>query len=156
MLIELYKLIKWLFSSKPSDIKKVEVVEMRYFPFKGFSAMSWCGKLIVHEDFKVTDTIKNHETIHLKQAQAVGSWIRFYLLYFKEWILGNPFFPPFISAYYTISYEMEAYANEYKKDYTANYDVNNIKKYRIKNRKKQFKKQGGTARSWKKYIMTIQ
>ena len=58
-----------------------------------------------------------HETIHLRQAQVIGSWVKYYWRYFVEWVKGNPICHPASSAYYTIKYEMEAYANEGNPDY---------------------------------------
>lgn len=155
MFKELWQLIKWLFTSKPKDVNELEIVEMTYFPFKGFSAMSWCGKLIVHSKSKISKSLLTHETIHLKQAQAVGSWIIFYLLYIKEWLMGNPFKVPFISAYYTICYEMEAYANENNSEYAGSYDDDNINKYRLMHKKETYKEQGETLRQWIEYIRTL-
>lgn len=155
MLNELWQLIKWMFTSSPKEVKELEVVEMKYFPITGFSAMSWCGKLIVRSKNKVDETLKTHETIHLKQAQAVGSWLIFYLLYFKEWLLGNPFKKPYMSAYYTICYEMESYANEDDNEYPNKYNDNAINKYRLTHKKQTYEEQGGTIRKWKEYIKTL-
>lgn len=155
MLNELWQLIKWLFTSNPKDTKELEIVEMKYFPITGFAAMSWCGKLIVHNKERVNETLKTHETIHLKQAQAVSNWIIFYLLYVKEWLIGNPFKKPFTSAYYTICYEMEAYANEDNKDYVSNYYDESINRYKLTHKKKTYEEQGGTFTKWKEYIKTL-
>lgn len=155
MIKELWQLIKWLFVSNPNYTKELEIVEMKYFPFNGFKAMTWCGRLIVHSKESVDETTKVHETIHLRQAQAIGNWIMFYILYLKEWILGNPFKKPFNSAYYTICFEMEAYANEENKEYVTNYKKENLDKYKISNKKKTYEEIGGTLIKWKKYIKTL-
>lgn len=155
MFNELWQLINWLFASSPKDANELEIVEMKYFPITGFSAMSWCGKLIVHSKDRVNETLKAHETIHLKQAQAVGNWVLYYLLYVKEWLLGNPFKKPFISAYYTICYEMEAYANEDNKDYIINYNDENVNRYRLTHKKKTYEEKGGTFSKWKEYIKSL-
>ena len=34
-----------------------------------------------------------HETIHLRQAQVIGSWVKYYWRYFVEWVKGNPICP---------------------------------------------------------------
>lgn len=155
MFNELWQLIKWLFSSSPKDVTELEIVEMKYFPITGFSAMSWCGKLIVHSKDTVDETTKIHETIHLKQAQAVGNWILFYLLYVKEWLVGNPFKKPFMSAYYTICYEMEAYANESNKNYVVNYNDESINRYRLTHKKKTYEEKGKTIKQWIEYLKTL-
>lgn len=54
------------------------------------------------------------------------------LAVFVEWVKGNPICHPASSAYYTIPYEMEAYANEGNPDYPVNYNGNNLSRYKIK------------------------
>lgn len=155
MLKELIQLIKWLFSSNPSDCDELQIVQMKHFPFSGYSAMSWCGRLVTRKDpSTISEITKNHETIHLKQAQADGSWVKYYFKYLKEWAKGCIIMTSVSSAYYTIYYEMEAYANEEDFSYIKNYDIKNIEKYKIKNRKETYKK-FGSVREWKKYIKTL-
>ena len=158
---ELWQLIKMLFKSKPNDFKEVELMSMHCFPFKGYKYMMWCGRMIYRSDNadRILSSLgsstfkkeKTHETIHLKQAQQKKTWIKYYLKYVCEWFKGNPFFPPFISAYYTIPFEMEAYSNEDNSEYVENYDGKYLHCYDIKKRKKTFKKCGSTYQ-WKKYI----
>ena len=142
MFKELWYLIKLLFSDITTQ--KAEIVKMKYFPFGSFSAMSWCGKVITRTPQKVTDRVLNHERLHLEQALRIAeansskSWFRFYWEYIKEWIKGNPLIAPASSAYYTIPFEMEAYGNEHDFDYKVTED--SWKHYKIKNRKKIFKK----------------
>ena len=90
MLTEFLNLLRWLFLTSPKDINEMKIIVMKHFPFKGFTAMSWCGKIIVRNKQNVDDALINHETIHLKQAQTRGSWIRYYLLYLKvvEYVIG--------------------------------------------------------------------
>lgn len=165
MLKELFILIKLLFGKKPGDIENVCLMNMKHFPFKGYSYLMWCGKMIYRDDmydrrqkewptdkFKVS---KNHETIHLMQAKMCGSWVKYYWRYFIEWLKGNPIIAPASSAYYTIPYECEAYANEENMDYCKNYDGSNLKKYTFKGRKKLYKKVGGSSKDWKAYIKTL-
>lgn len=136
MIKEFIQLIKWLFNSKPNDFKELEVVQMKYFPFNGFLAMSWCGRLITKYPNRLNQTIITHETIHLKQAQQYNFWISYYVVYLFEWLKGNPFIKPYISAYYTNPFEVEAYANEDNPNYIMNYNPKLIKeKYNIKERK---------------------
>ena len=163
---ELWQLIKVLFSSKPGDFDTPRLLSMKHYPFKGYRFMMRCGRMIYRienkeniEKYMQTYAGKEsmtHETIHLRQAQAVGSWVKYYWRYFVEWIKGNPICHPASSAYYTISYEMEAYANEDNPDYPVNYDRNNLSRYKIKGgRKKMYKSVGGTSKAWKNYIRTL-
>lgn len=139
MIKELLYLIKLLFTSQSQD---VEIVKLNYFPFKGYSAMSWCGKIII-KDYEINDSTLQHEYIHLLQALQFKSWIRYYLMYLWYWIIGNPFSQ---SSYYTIPFEMEAYGNELNPDYKVTKD--SWKKYIIKNRKDTF---NANKYNWKSY-----
>ena len=164
---ELWQMVKMLFSSKPNDSNELKLLAMQCFPFQGYKYMMWCGKMIYRLDKKDsimasigTDTyIKDvtHETIHLKQAQVKGrnSWLRYYLIYVWEWIKGNPITNPARSAYYTIPFEMEAYANEEDPNYPLNYNGKYLHCYNIKNRKKTYRKYGN-SRAWKEYIKNIE
>lgn len=137
MIKELWYLIKALFNPLTDQI---EVVKMKYFPFPGYSAMSWCGKIITKRD-KVSDKAINHEKIHLEQALQIAkqentnTWLTYYWQYLKYWIKGNPFSE---SAYYTIPFEMEAYGNEHDFNYKVTKD--SWKKYEIKDIKEIYKK----------------
>lgn len=144
---ELWKLGKMLFT-KPELINKMEVVYMDHFPFKGYSAMSWCGNCIVRSDYNkpIEDTILKHEQIHLQQGVREGSWIKFYLKYVWEWIKGDPIMSPASSAYRTIPYEVEAYANDDNKDYV----ILPIKSFKIVNRKKTYKEHRDNWKQWLK------
>ena len=149
--MELFTLIKMLFTPIKSDI---QMVKMKHFPFKGYKYMMWCGNIIYRDD-KYKDMSKislNHETIHLCQAKIKGSWIKYYWSYFIEWMKGNPIIHPSSSAYYTIPYEMEAYAYQDNPDYVNNYDGSNLVYFKISNRKRVYKDAGGTPRAWKAYI----
>lgn len=162
---ELLQFIKMLFTSNPSDYNKVELMEMEKFPFSGYKYMMWCGKMIYRSDKKdsimasigTATYIKDvtHETIHLKQAQVRGTWLNYYWKYLCEWFNGNPFTQPFNSAYYTIPFEMEAYANEDNPDYAENYNGKYLHCYDIKDRKETYRKYGNSYK-WKQYIKTIE
>lgn len=143
---ELWRLGKMLFT-KPALKDEMEVLRMDHFPFKGYSAMSWCGNCIVRNDYNrpVSKTTLKHEQIHLQQGVREGSWIKFYLKYVWEWIKGNPIIAPASSAYYTIPYEVEAYAN----DDNTNYIILPVKTFKIENRKSTYKKHRD---NWKQYL----
>lgn len=159
---ELFKLIKLLFKDKPQDHNEVELIAMDHFPFKGYLFMMWCGKMIYRTDN--TDKVNfhlttqkgkesiNHETIHLYQAKDRKTWIKYYLKYAWEWLKGNPITHPSSSAYYTIPYEIEAYANQSNLDYLKTRTKDSVNKYIIKNRKKTYKEH---RENWKEYIKTL-
>ena len=126
---------------------------MKYFPFQGYSAMSWCGKVITRKD-NVSDKILNHERMHLEQAlelaksEKTNTWLTYYWQYLKYWIKGNPFSE---SAYYTIPFEMEAYGNEH--DFNYKVTANSWKKYEIENRKETYKKYRDNWRNFCKNLV---
>lgn len=128
---------------------QVEVVKMNHFPFSRYSAMSWCGKIITKKD-SLSDTIINHERIHLGEALQFKSWISYYWQYFKYWIKGNPLIVSFNAAYYTIPFEMEAYGNEHNLDYKVT--PNSWKKYELSDREKTYK---SNKLRWKKFCRSI-
>lgn len=153
MLKELWTLIRMLFASKPSDNTEVKVIHMRHFPFKGYKAMCWCGKIIHRIGASEVDgrTIR-HETIHLLQAKQCGSWWKYYAKYLWEWLKGNPFTAPSSSAYYTIPFEMAAYANEDNPAYIQNFVDDSDTRYRIRNRKRIYKEY---RFEWKNYVKAL-
>lgn len=81
---ELWQLIKMLFSSKPGDFDTPELLAMKHYPFKGYRFMMWCGRMIYRAENKENidrymqtyagKESLTHETIHLRQAQVIGSW----------------------------------------------------------------------------------
>lgn len=155
MFKELWYLIKLLFSNPASQ--KVEIVQMKHFPFQGYLAMSWCGKIITRKPEKTKDSvILNHERIHLEQALKLlenskqKTWLKFYWEYIKEWIKGNPLIAPSSSAYYTIPFEMEAYGNEHNFDYKVT--ENSWRWYIINNRKDTYKK---NRNNWKQFCKNL-
>lgn len=96
---ELFYLIKLLFTKQTNQL---EIITMKHFPFKGYKAMSWCGKIITRE-YVLDEITINHEIIHLEQALRYNSWIKYYLVYLWECIKHG---------YRNNKFEIEAYQNE--------------------------------------------
>lgn len=151
MLKELWTLVKMLFTSKPSEITEVKIIDMEHFPFKGYKAMAWCGH-IIHRigTSEVDQKTITHEIVHLNRAKLYGSWISYYLNYLWEWIKGNPIIAPASSAYYTNPHEIEAYANEDNEGYIPTEE--SFKKYFIKDRKATYK---AFRDNWKDYCKQL-
>lgn len=141
MLKELYTLIKLIFQKD----KIGEVVTMKHFPFKGYSCMSWFGKIIVRGERKLPDVVLSHEHIHTLQYYYNNL---FYLKYLWYWIIRNPLIKPYKGAYYTIPFEIEAYANQDNNDYVVSKD--SYKKYIVK--RKLYKEH---LKDWKQFIKTL-
>lgn len=163
---ELFQLTRMLFTSKPGDFGTPQLLAMKHYPFKGNRFMMWCGRMIYRADnagkiekymqtYAYVETF-THETIHLRQAQKAGSWVKYYWKYFCEWIKGNPVIAPASSAYYTIPYEMEAYANQHNPDYAARYTGEFLHCYDIRKHRKQiYRSYGRPSNEWLKYLRSI-
>lgn len=170
MIKELWVLVKMLFASKPSEMvgKPLELVVMKHFPFRQFTFMNWCGKVILREEnrpllerFLWTPAgmkAQTHERGHGIQAEAMhgDNWFSYYLSYFWYWLLENPISHPASSAYYTNRYEVEAYAQEGHPEYWMNYTRDNLRgKYAIKGGKKIYRELGCKPAKWKEYVKSI-
>lgn len=113
-------------------MKELEVICNKYIPFPGYSDMMFFGKIYRREEYcgkKLNKTTQNHEGIHYCQALdfvkgneklRVLGFLIFYILYFIEWLI-KLIFAIFtfgkVKAYYSISFEQEAYLNERKYTY---------------------------------------
>ena len=76
-------------------------------------------------------TLKNHEMIHLRQAQSCGdSWIRFYLLYIWYWLRALPANRKMKHGAYLINpFEIEAYRHMNNLSYLANGEATEWRKF---------------------------
>ena len=95
----------------------MKIIENKWIPFRGFSAVNLFGVLFVRKGVEVTDTMIRHEEIHTMQMRETA-YVGFYLWYAIEGLwkcLANG-----KKGYYRISFEQEAYmydhykANTYK------------------------------------------
>ena len=170
MIKELWILVKMLFTSKPSEYlgKDLELMFMRYIPFKRYNFMCWCGSMIVRDEHKdvIYDflqtkegiRVKTHEGGHLTQAidEHGDNWLRYYLSYFWHWLKHCPWMNPSSACYYLNRYEVEVFAQEDNPDYWKNYNRKNLRgKYSIPNAKKKWKELGGTVAAWKRYVKSL-
>ena len=137
---ELFTLAKMLFK-RTDEKNEVDIITMKYFPFKGYIYMAWCGEIITRKNITwddMSESSKNEEFGHLKQASFYKYWFQYYLVYVWEWIKGNPIIAPASSAYFTIPFEMHAKANRHNSSYDYNRD--DLKnKYTLRNRKQLYK-----------------
>lgn len=94
----------------------MKVIENKYIPFKGFTAINLFGFVFVRKDkWSMTSGLKQditlqHEAIHTAQMRELG-FIGFYIIYLLEWIYRLIFHTK--TAYRGISFEREAYAQEH-------------------------------------------
>lgn len=90
----------------------------KLIPFKGFSAMNICGVLFVREGCRITEVTLQHESIHTSQMKEL-LYIGFYIIYALEWLFRVLFTKDrfSVNAYYSISFEKEAYAHQSETGY---------------------------------------
>ena len=152
---ETWYLVKTLFSRMPKE-GGLEIVQMKYYPWSGYSAMSWAGKLITRKSpEEVSWTTKIHEGIHLQQARMMGkTWFPFYLRYLGEYLVNLLFtWTGPSGSYFLISVEKQAYGNQENPEYQATKE--NLKKYKtpLFLRHKEWKE---NKKSWRSHCREIE
>lgn len=109
-----------LTARRPSRIKDMPAKVSTFLCREGFAGITFFGRIYTDSQ-EVADALnhghpvmKNHEMIHLRQAQDTGdSWLIFYLLYLMQWLRGICLDRRGRRlAYYLNPFEMEAYINE--------------------------------------------
>lgn len=109
----------------PSRVVDMPAVVNSFWMRKGFAGLTFFGHILTpnqHEadQFNQHDrAMKNHEMIHLRQAQSCGdSWWRFYLLYIWYWLKALPANRKLHHGAYLINpFELEAYRHMNDLDY---------------------------------------
>lgn len=111
---------------RPSKITDMPAVVNTFWLRKGYEGLTFFGHILAPTQ-ELADrfngsadrALKNHEMIHLRQAQSCGdSWIRFYLLYIWYWLTGLRMNRKMKHAAYLLNpFEMEAYARMNDLDY---------------------------------------
>nr|DAS75195.1 MAG TPA: hypothetical protein [Caudoviricetes sp.] len=87
----------------------MRVIENTIIPFKEFAGINLFGVLFIRKGVKVSERMLNHEKIHTAQMKEM-LFVFFYLWYFIEWMIR--LFIDHKTAYKSISFEREAYAND--------------------------------------------
>ena len=111
---------------RPSKITDMPAVVNTFWLRKGYEGLTFFGHILAPTqeladrfNSSADRALKNHEMIHLRQAQSCGdSWIRFYLLYIWYWLTGLRMNRKMKHAAYLLNpFEMEAYARMNDLDY---------------------------------------
>ena len=137
---------------RPSKVADMPAVVNSFWLPKGYEGLTFFGKILAPTQ-EIADTfnrgfssLKNHEMIHLRQAQSCGdSWIRFYLLYILYWLKGLRMNRKMKHAAYLLNpFEMEAYARMHDLDYLKGpaTEWRRYAKMSLKERLKLYKKYG--------------
>jgi len=75
-------------------------------PFPGFAAINLFGTVFArHSQKPLSQRTINHERIHTEQAQRVGGWLIYYIMYVGQWVACG-------FRYSRIAFEIEAYKYE--------------------------------------------
>jgi hypothetical protein len=136
---------------RPSKITDMPAVVNTFWLRKGYEGLTFFGHILAPTQ-ELADrfngsadrALKNHEMIHLRQAQSCGdSWIRFYLLYIWYWLTGLRMNRKMKHAAYLLNpFEMEAYARMNDLDYLKGpaTEWRKYAKMKLKDRLKLYKK----------------
>ena len=104
---------------------------------KGYEGLTFFGKILTPTQDEADrmnsgfSNLKNHEMIHLRQAQSCGdSWIRFYLLYIWYWLRALPANRKMKHGAYLVNpFEIEAYRHMNNLNYLANGEATEWRKF---------------------------
>ncbi len=102
---------------RPSRTGDMKAVSNAFWLRGGYDALTFFGHIVTHSQPEADrlnsryDALKNHEMIHLRQAQATGdSWWLFYLRYGWYWLRALPWNRHMRQAAYWLNpFELEAY-----------------------------------------------
>ena len=121
---------------RPSKVVDMPAVVNSFWMRKGFEGLTFFGQILTPSEetanlFMVSPAMKNHEMIHLRQAQSCGdSWLRFYLLYIWYWLCALPANRKMKHGAYLLNpFEMEAYRHMNNLNYLANNEATEWCKY---------------------------
>lgn len=109
----------------PTSIDDMPALVSRLWSRKGYMAMTVFGYIFTSRQADADhlnthyDALKNHEMIHLRQAQSThNSWVLFYLRYFWYSMLAFRYFRKLRNAaYYLNPFEIEAYTHMHNLHY---------------------------------------
>lgn len=112
-------------SKRPSHIREMKAVRDSFWLRPGYTALTFFGYIVTstqHEADIINqryDGLKNHEMIHLRQAQDChDSWTMFYLRYVWYYLRALPYNRKKRNAAYWMNpFEMEAYEHGDNLDY---------------------------------------
>ncbi|MCR4602371.1 MAG: hypothetical protein K5683_02410 [Prevotella sp.] len=113
---------------RPSRVTEMTTVRDSFWLRSHYAALTFFGYIVVHSQEEADrlnsrtsrdSSLKRHETIHLRQAQAThDSWICFYTLYIWYYLRALPQNKHMRhAAYYLNPFEMEAYGHMDEPDY---------------------------------------
>ena len=90
----------------------------RFIPFGSFKAVNLFGLIFVQKGETLSASDLRHEQIHTRQMLELLV-LPFYLWYLLEWLLRLVQHRNALRAYFSISFESEAYAHQHEPDYLS-------------------------------------
>ena len=121
---------------RPSRVVDMPAVVNSFWMRKGFEGLTFFGQILTPTQseadlFERSKEMKNHEMIHLRQAQSCGdSWWRFYLLYIWYWLKALPANRQLKHGAYLVNpFELEAYRHMNNLDYLTNGEATEWRKF---------------------------
>ena len=128
--IRLFGLLRLVWKARrPSTLHDMPALPGGFWMRRGYEAMTFFGTILTNNVSEAAamngrlTALKNHEMIHLRQAQSTGdSWWRFYRLYLRYWWQGWRQRKHYPNAGYRLNpFEMEAYEHQNDLDYVNRY-----------------------------------
>ncbi len=101
-----------------SNLRKVYC---RHIPAKGYQAVTILCWMVIRSEWRnrLPQWIENHESVHYAQEKELG-FILFYLIYALEYLIKLAITRNHLRAYYSVSFEQEAYMHQYDRSYLNN------------------------------------
>jgi hypothetical protein len=121
-----FSIIRLVFkATRPSRLQDMKAVKDAFWMKPNYAAMTFFGFIVTatqREADKVNehyDSLKNHEMIHLRQAEDChDSWLLFYIRYGWYYLRALPYNRKKRNAAYWMNpFELEAYEHEHDLDY---------------------------------------
>jgi len=145
-----FAIVRLMFNStRPSRLHDMKAVKDAFWLKPGYAALTFFGYIVTatqHEADSMNeryDILKNHEMIHLRQAQDChDSWLLFYLRYLWFHLCSLTYnLKKRNAAYWMNPFEIEAYAHETDLNYLNNPEKSGRewRVYAKMSRKKRFK-----------------
>ena len=93
----------------------MKIIRNRILPLgRGMTAINLFGIIFAKRELSIVD--RNHEYIHTLQQREL-LWVGFYVLYLLEWCVRLIQTRSWLRAYFSISFEREAYRHQYDLQY---------------------------------------
>lgn len=120
------RIVRFIWKARrPSTVHDMPAIVDTFWIRSGYEALTFFGTILTHSKDEADamngrlTTLKNHEMIHLRQAQSTGdSWLRFYTLYIWYWLKGLRWSRRLRGAAYLLNpFELEAYRHMHDMEY---------------------------------------